>query len=266
MADNSQYPITGFDVANVPIENTINSWSAAAKYFKFVYILAGVGQNASKTFAQTAQAAKAAGFLVGAYYDIFAGVPIGFHVATLQQQIQAAGFSMDLPHAIDYEKEPAGKNGAMIFDDAGRVDSFYNQILQAFPNQNALVYTNINGLQIMQGAGLSMAKYNYWISEAYAKQSEQGEFPISAIITNAAKLGIPQANILFAQTAWALPYPDPAISPDKGCDWDRVVSYNLPIPAPTPTPTPTTYKLSDALTLDTPLPAHDSNGNPCLVK
>ena len=39
-----------------------------------------------------------------------------------------------------------------------------------------------------------------------------------------------------------------------------------PTPTPTPTPNPTIYKLSDAWTLDTPLPAHDSNGNPCLVK
>lgn len=231
--DNSKY-IFGTDLYLVNRGgNSITDWVALAKWAHFVYLRASIGQIADVSFTEAANAARAAGILVGAYHELWPDLNLTFQADTFNAQIKSAGFSLDLPPAVAFEQQnisikdrsiPTYPNPADLVGMASRVPDM-------------IIYIGMDGLHTCKDAGFDFSKFRYWISEYMLHQSMDGEYPIVNILKNIAAFGITQDQLLFAQTADALPYP-PGISPDLGADYDRAVSFAIPTPNQPPAPPP----------------------------
>ncbi len=239
MADNSKYE-PGFDLYQ---GNDITSWQAAAQSFKFLYVRASIGAVNDGRFVQYIQNGKASGMQVGAYIEQWPGTPIAWQVSTIQQQIKSSGVIMDLPSAIAYEQQsildPKTKKYLPTFPGAGEFDGLYKAMKMVMPTCG---YIGLAGLAVLKDGGLSLNSYDWWIARYYWSQGLMGEMSVDDTVNYLmATYGIIRDRILFIQTADSIGYPSSAISSDKGCDWDRAVSWSFgttPLPLPTPQPVP----------------------------
>lgn len=235
MADNKNYPVLGFDLFE---GNDVNDWAALRRAAKFLYLRSSIGVAKDAKFVSFAQAADRIMLPFGAFHEARPNWSVSAQVRTYKEQYHAAGVIQMLPTAIAYEIQSVK-------------DTKTGRVTRTWPNPKDLasfmvddpgviVYTNEAGLKIILAAGLDVSAWQFWYANYMEHQAADGEQDIEKELAYLqTKYGIKKEQVLFFQTADAIPYPDPAISPDKGADYDRVVSFAplLP-PAPDPTPVP----------------------------
>lgn len=238
--DNSKYPL-GTDLYLVNHGgNTITSWDMLSRWARFVYLRASIGQVADGGFVEAARAAKEAGLLVGAYHELWPDLNLTWQANTFQGQINKISFPLDLPPAIAFEKQalivkfktvPTYPNPTDILGMAGRISDL-----------KPILYVGLDGLNIIKDAGFNFAGWRFWIARYMAHPGRDGEMGVDDTLELIGHdYGIDKSQVLFMQTAQALPYP-PGISPDKDADYDRAVSFPIipqpPLPVPDPVPAP----------------------------
>lgn len=232
MADNSKYAL-GFDLYD---GNGIKSWAALAKACSFLYLRTSIGIVPDGQFIGFSNAADLLHIPIGGFHQMWPNFSISAQVRTIKTQLTKAGVLTFLPLMLAYEKEPVKDKKGNVTDTWPNPNDIGIFAQQLGMGEVAEVYTNMTGLGIIHDAKINTSKWKFWLADYMEHQGRDGEYPVEVLLANVLKeYGISKEQVLFVQTANALPYP-PGISDDKGADYDRAVSFPLTPPTPTPPP------------------------------